>query len=142
MVLSLNFFNGNQYEYILLAEIHAGSAILFIKFHFNSPYYNETIAKLWSTLMSINLWTAVMLAFSKVMENTLFEGSIIAWMIGIPFIILIIITNRDHRIDLLLINVNKFQSGEEIQNQIRYILKLISWQCKLYLIEFFGLIYN
>ncbi len=42
------------------------------------------------------------------MENTLFEGSLIAWMIGIPFIVLIVLTNRDHRIDLLLINVNKF----------------------------------
>jgi PAS domain S-box-containing protein len=120
--------HGDQYQYILLAEILGGSIILFMKFHFNSPFYNEVIAKLWSALMSINLWTAMMLVFSKIMENTLFEGSIIAWMIGIPFIVLIVLTNRDHRIDLLLINVNKFQNGEEIQNQIRYILKLISWQ--------------
>jgi len=48
------------------------------------------------------------------MENTLFSGTIMAWFVGIPFIILIILTNRDHRIDLLLINVNKFQSGSEI----------------------------
>ena len=128
MVLSLNLMHGNQYQYILLAEILGGSAILFMKFHFNSPYNDETIAKLWSTLMSINLWTAIMLSFSKIMENTLFEGSIIAWMIGIPFIILIVISDKDHRIDLLLINVNKFQNGEEIQNQVRYVLKLISWQ--------------
>lgn len=128
MIISFTFMNGDQYQYILLALILGGSTILFVKFHFNSPYYNEIIAKLWSALMSINLWTAMMLVFSKIMENTLFEGSIIAWMIGIPFIVLIVITNRDHRIDLLLINVNKFQNGQEIQNQIRYILKLISWQ--------------
>ena len=62
------------------------------------------------------------------MENSLFQGSIIAWIIGIPFIILIVITNRDHRLDLLLLNVNKISDGEELMNQIRFLLKLISWQ--------------
>lgn len=133
MIICFTFMNGDQYQYILLALIFAGSAVLFVKFHFNPPYYNEIVAKLWSALMSINIWTAMMLIFSKIMEKTLFEGSIIAWLIGIPFIVLIIITNRDHRIDLLLINVNKFQNGQEIQNQIRYILKLISWQCNIFL---------
>lgn len=128
MIISFMFMRGEDYHYILLIFIIGGSLLIFFKFHFNSPYYNEKVAKLWSCLMSINLWTAIMLCFSKFMEGTLFEGSIVAWMIGIPFIILIVITNRDQRVDLLLINVNKFQSGDELQNQIRFILKLISWQ--------------
>lgn len=128
MIISMMFMRGSDYDYILLIFILGGSLLIFFKFHFNSPYYNEKIAKLWSCLMSINLWTAIMLCFAKFMEGTLFEGSIVAWMIGIPFIILIVITNRDQRVDLLLINVNKFQSGDELQNQIRFILKLISWQ--------------
>ena len=66
------------------------------------------------------------------MENSLFQGSIIAWIIGIPFIILIVITNRDHRLDLLLLNVNKISDGEELMNQIRFLLKLISWQGFIY----------
>jgi hypothetical protein len=108
LVICFNLMHGEQYQYIILFLILGGSLLLFIKFHFNSPYFNETIGKLWSSLVSINLWTAIMLTFSKFMENTLFEGSLIAWIIGIPFIILIVLTNRDHRIDLLLINVNKF----------------------------------
>lgn len=128
MIISFMFMRGEDYHYILLIFIIGGSLLIFFKFHFNSPYYNEKVAKLWSCLMSINLWTAIMLCFAKFMEGTLFEGSIVAWMIGIPFIVLIVITNRDQRVDLLLINVNKFQSGDELQNQIRFILKLISWQ--------------
>ena len=128
MIISFMFMRGEDYHYILLIFIIGGSLLIFFKFHFNSPYYNEKVAKLWSCLMSINLWTAIMLCFAKFMEGTLFEGSIVAWMIGVPFIILIVITNRDQRVDLLLINVNKFQSGDELQNQIRFILKLISWQ--------------
>jgi len=47
-------------------------------------------------------------------------------MIGIPFIILIVLTNRDHRVDFLLVGINKFQSGDGLNNQFNYILKLIS----------------
>jgi len=128
MVICLTFLTGEQFQVLLLALILIGSLILFVKFYFSSPYHNEVVAKVWSTLQALNLWTAVMLVFAKIMENTLFEGSIIAWLLGIPFVILIILTNRDHRIDLLLINVNKFSSGQEVQDQIRYLLKLIEWQ--------------
>jgi hypothetical protein len=128
MVICLTFLTGDQFQVLLLALILIGSLILFVRFYFSSPYHNEIVAKVWSTLHALNLWTAVMLVFAKIMENTLFEGSIIAWLLGIPFVILIILTNRDHRIDLLLINVNKFSSGQEVQDQIRYLLKLIEWQ--------------
>lgn len=120
--------NGTQFDYVLLTLIVGGSIILFFKFHFNSTYYNEYIAILWSLLMSLNLWTALMLFFSKIMNETIKEGSAIAWLLGIPFIIVISLISRDHRVDHLLINVNKFQSGEQIMYQIRYILKLMSWQ--------------
>jgi len=128
MIICLTFLTGDQFQVILLALILIGSVVIFVKFYFNSPYHDEIIAKLWACIAAINLWTAVMVVFSRIMENTLFEGSIIAWLLGIPFVVLIILTNRDNRIDLLLINVNKFQNGEEIQSQIRYILKLIDWQ--------------
>jgi len=82
--------------------------IIFFRFYYNSPFYNEKVAKLWSCLMSLNLWTAIMISFAKFMEGTLFEGSLGGYLIGIPFVALIVITSRDHRIDLLLINVNKF----------------------------------
>jgi hypothetical protein len=150
MVLAYTFMHGSEYHYILLALILVGSLLIFIKFHFNTPFYNDFISQLWSSLCAINLWTAIMVCFAKViliqksnsvslyealksknlkfMENSLFQGSIIAWIIGIPFIILIVITNRDHRLDLLLLNVNKISDGEELMNQIRFLLKLISWQ--------------
>jgi len=128
MIICLTYLTGDQFQVLLIALILIGSLILFMKFYFNSVYHNEIISKLWSTILAVNLWTAVMLVFAKIMENTLFEGSIIAWLLGIPFVVLIILTNRDHRVDLLLINVNKFQSGQEVRDQIRYLLKLIEWQ--------------
>lgn len=139
MVLCFTFLNGYQYQYIILAVMLGGSTVLFVKFHYNSPYYSEIMGKLWSLLVSLNLWTVMMLVFGKIMENTSFQGSIVAWLIGLPFIIIAVFTSKDHRVNLLLINVNKFQNGEEIQNQIRYVLKLISWQCTLPSIFYFVL---
>ena len=128
MIICLTFLTGNQFQVILLAIVLIGSIVLFMKFYFNPPYHDEIIAKLWASIAAINLWTSAMVVFSRIMENTLFEGSVIAWLLGIPFIVLVILTNKDHRIDLLLINPNKFQSGVEIQNQIRYVTKLMQWQ--------------
>lgn len=62
------------------------------------------------------------------MENTLFQGSIISYLVGIPFIILIVLTNRDHRVDVLLLNSNKFLNAEEVMSQTSYLQKLMSWE--------------
>ena len=128
MIICLTFLTASQFQVVLLALILVGSFVLFMKFYFNSPYHNEIVSKLWSIVTVLNFWTAIMLVFSKIMEHTLFEGSIIAWLLGFPLIISIMVTNKDHRVDLLLINANKVQHGREIQERIRYLLKLIEWQ--------------
>ena len=79
-------------------------------------------------ITAINLWTTSMLTFAKIMQNSTFKGSMAAWLIGIPFIILLTLSSKDHRLNLLLLPENKFQTGEQIRDQIRYILKLIDWQ--------------
>ena len=66
------------------------------------------------------------------MEGRFFQGSIIAWIIGIPFLIMSLLTMTDHRIKLLLINPNKFENGQELVNQTKYILKLMSKKSKIY----------
>lgn len=55
-----------------------------------------------------------MICFAKFLEKNLFEGTIIAWIIGIPIIGLIVLNQRKQRIDILLLNVNKFESGEQL----------------------------
>ena len=59
------------------------------------------------------------------MENSLFQGSLISWIIGIPFIILIVLTNQDPRIRSLLINENKMTDGNELLSQLKFLTKLV-----------------
>jgi len=130
MIICLTFLTQTQFTIILMLMILAGSGFIFYKFFFNFPYHDEVVAKLWGILSALNLWTAFMLVIAKICENYIFDGAVIAWFIGIPLIVYLLLVIKDQRLDLLLINVNKFQSGTEVQNQIRYILKLIQWQSK------------
>lgn len=41
------------------------------------------------------MWSAFMLAVATAMEGNLIGGSIVAWMVGIPFVISIVLTQRD-----------------------------------------------
>jgi hypothetical protein len=66
-----------------------------------------------------------MLCFAKFLEGTLFEGSILAWIVGAPILVFIIFFDRKLKIDLLLINVNKYESGEDIIAQASYLQSLI-----------------
>ena len=57
---------GTQFEYVLITLVLVGSMILFFKFHNNYEYHNEIMGKLWSILMSLYAWTALLLFFAKV----------------------------------------------------------------------------
>lgn len=59
------------------------------------------------------------------MENTLFQGSIISWAIGLPFIMMIILTNQDPRIKALLVNETKMTDGNELLSQLKFLTKLV-----------------
>lgn len=58
--------DGENFQYILIALTLAGSVILFFNFYTNSPFHNEKIATTWSIMISLNLWTAILLCFAKV----------------------------------------------------------------------------
>lgn len=128
MVICLTFLTDTEFRAILLILIFFGSGLVFLKFAYNPSYYDEFTIKLWSTLTAINFWGAVMAIFASILEGTLFRGCVIVWIVGIPFVAFIHLAGRDSRVGLLLININKFQTGAEIENQIRYVTKLIKWR--------------
>ena len=55
--------------------------------------------------------------------DTDFNGSLIAWIIGLPFIISIILLDKKTKIDNLI--MKQFRNGEEVDDHIKYILYLI-----------------
>lgn len=58
-------------------------------------------------VIAIHNWTCIMLVFSKILEDVIFRGTIYAWLLGIPLLVIIVIQNPEERIDLLLLDNTK-----------------------------------
>ena len=64
----------------------AGSIFTFYMLHMNSPFNEPIIAKCWSFLSAVNIWTAIMLTKAQLTENIIFHGIVYAWAIGLPLL--------------------------------------------------------
>jgi len=54
-ILIFTFCLGDEYEYVKLFFILGGSLLLFVNFHFDSPYFNTSIGNMWSCYCALNL---------------------------------------------------------------------------------------
>jgi hypothetical protein len=73
----------------------------------------------------IVFYSTVVLLLLKVLENAAFDGGIFILFIGGFMISYIILTQKDKRFKLLLMNINKFSEGDSVFKQIRYFLELV-----------------
>lgn len=127
MILSISYvyIGTEQFIYIILVILMGGAIIMFQRFHFNSPFYHERMIRLWDIISSLFIWTCSYVCMAKLMEGNLFNGTIVMWLVGLPFIVIYIVTQRDQKIEYFLSNSNKFTTGEELLFQILYLTKLI-----------------
>ncbi|EGR34809.1 PAS domain S-box family protein, putative [Ichthyophthirius multifiliis] len=67
-----------------------------------------------------------MLLLAKIMYNYSFDGTIIVWIIGLPFIVLIVILRQEQNFDYILINSNNYEVLAQPMNQLTYLTKLVN----------------
>ena len=48
------------------------------------------------------------------------------FFLGIPLIFALIVFKKDERVDNLMLNVSNFLKGEEVMEQVRYFMQLVS----------------
>lgn len=70
-------------------------------------------------------------------EYYIFQGALVGWLIGLPFLLIIFLIRSDYRINLLLMNINNFSTADQIINHLTYLLRLISLQSE-FLIYFYS----
>lgn len=61
-----------------------------------------------------NLFTSVMLAFSKFLEGKLLNGEVIGWLCGIVILVPIVVHSERKKTDKLCFNPSKYKDGVEI----------------------------
>ena len=72
----------------------------------------------------IYMWTNFVLLCSKILQSYNFTGGIYVWATGIPLVIFFLFFKGRELTGLLSKNINKFQKGEEIEKQMRYLIRL------------------
>ncbi|CAD8125809.1 unnamed protein product [Paramecium sonneborni] len=125
MVISYTFMNGKSYDYLMILIMLIGSFIIFWKIHIEQPFNNFYIQKAWSMLVALNLWGVILICFAKFLEGILFQGTIYAWIAGVPLMIAAIIKSDKLHYDLLLLNLNKVQDPDQIVSLTNHLLKLL-----------------
>lgn len=61
---------------------------LFYFYHFNDPYYNRKVGKLFRIFSAYYFWTVLMLSLSQLFTllQFQFEGAMVIWFCALPFI--------------------------------------------------------
>lgn len=120
------FLTDEKFQIFLLTYLFVGALVVFLKFEFQNPFYYQVIAKGWSTMASLNLWTVTMLVFAKVFGETSFKEAVFLWIFGTPVVIAVNLTSEDKKTHYFFINPNHFSGGNEVINHIQYLQKLIN----------------
>jgi hypothetical protein len=111
-----------RYSMVIIQLI--GSFVIFLRIHLKDVFYNRVIEKLWSMMVSINLWAAILLCSSLFLEGIIIHGTIYAWISGIPLIILIVGRSEKYKYSLLLMDVNTETNPTKILDLLHHLLRL------------------
>lgn len=121
-------FLGSGDSWILIIVTFVLSLWLWKVYNIDDPYYDNEVGNFYNIITTYYLWTNFCLLISKLLEQTDFNGGLIMWIIGLPFLVMIMLSTKKSRIDTLLRSQVKFRSGEQIQGHLRYVLLLMKNQ--------------
>lgn len=67
------------------------------------------------------MWSALLLCFSKYLEENIFHGTVYAWLVGLPLMAIAVYNKQKYDYDLLLLNINKVEDADSIVKITNYI---------------------
>lgn len=123
-------FNFTPFDntYIYTIMLFVLSAWLYWAYNIQDPYYDKNVSKFFRICSSYYFWTNLMLMVSQILQGFDFNGGLVAWLGGLPFIGIIIIFEKKSNIDKLFSSDLKFRSGEELELHLKYVLQLLQTQ--------------
>ena len=114
-----------SYHWIVVPATTLTCFLQFYVYWTERPFYDERTNMAFFIHTGIVFYSTVVLFLLKVLENSAFDGGIFILFIGGFMVSYIIITQKDTRFKLLLMNINKFSEGDSVFKQIRYFLELV-----------------
>ncbi len=114
-----------DYHWIVVPATTLTCFLQFYVYWTERPFYDERTNMAFFIHTGIVFYSTVVLFLLKILENAAFDGGIFILFIGGLLVCYIILTQKDKRFSLLLMNINKFSEGDSVFKQIRYFLELV-----------------
>ena len=114
-----------DYHWIVVPATTLTCFLQFYVYWTERPFYDEKTNMAFFIHTGVVFYSTVVLLLLKILENAAFDGGIFILIIGGFMVSYIIITQKDERFKLLLMNVNKFSEGDSVFKQIRYFLEIV-----------------
>lgn len=127
-VFAFTFFKTPASEgnaWFLSLCLFISSCFVFTSFRYQRPYYSDYASNVLNLLNGYFMWTNAVLLFSCFVRSLDFTGNIPIFLLGSPFIIVIIVGMKDERKGFLMQGLNQMQKGEDFQRYINYFLTLV-----------------
>ena len=88
-------------------------------------YTHRTTQLLNECLAALFFWTNIVLLLGILFEKSKFSGALELYLLGIPIVCVIVVTKKDTRLKLLLLNDFLVEKGEIFQRRNLYYLHII-----------------
>lgn len=95
-------FLSEESSWILTVITFILACWLFKVYNVDDPYYDWEVGLFYNIISTYYLWTCSWLVICKILETTSFNGGLIAWLLGLPFIVSIMLSTKKSKIDMLL----------------------------------------
>lgn len=89
-------------EWILIVITFFLALALWREYNLQEPYYDQEVGLFYKIVSSYYLYTNLTLFCNLILSPLGFGGGLIAWIVGLPFVALIMLTTKQSKIDTLL----------------------------------------
>lgn len=98
--------------------------VLYIYYFKNNPYYNPYMERLTKAMFLILVWTVLLYSISFAGKESLGSEGLIAWLIGLPFLLFIPILFGYKTIRLLSLNYNSLKDPNALEAELQYMITI------------------
>ncbi|CAK90047.1 unnamed protein product (macronuclear) [Paramecium tetraurelia] len=121
---SYSLFQLPKYSICVIAIQNITSFIFFYRMYYKHPFYNQTVQKIWISISGLVFHTNLMQLMAFLFNHLIVQNSMLGWLITCPMAIVIFLGRQNHQIDLIKINLARYQSTENIVKDCEYLVEL------------------
>lgn len=125
LALLVDYASYQGVEYLLIGLMVVLNGILCWINASQNPYYDFRVGAMILATYVANEWGGAMLLIARIGEGNWITGSLVIWLIVLPFFYCYGLKWRPNKLKLLLFSIDKAQSGDAFLKQLIYLLQLL-----------------